>query len=302
MALDTLTSMTVFRQIAERGSLAAAARVTGLSAEMAGHHLRSLETRLGVRLVNRTTRRLNLTDAGRSYYRRCVAVLDEIALAEAEAGQQQAVAKGHIKIAAPLAFATSMLAEPIAAFSERHPQVSVEIDLSERNVGLVEEGYDLALRIGDLADSGLIIRRIATFPLILVAAPGYLERHPAPMHPTDIADHDVLIYTQTGNPRLWQFTGADGARVDVAVSGRLSASDIEFLMRLALQGHGLLQVPAFLLKDHLAEGNLVSLLGEWQTRLLPLHVVLPHRTLLPVAVRSFSDFLAGWFDGSRETR
>lgn len=295
MAMDTLTSMGVFRQAVDRGTIAAAARATGLSAEMAGHHLRSLEGRLGIRLLNRTTRRLSLTEAGRAYYNRCVAVLDEVAAAEAEAAHLQTEPKGHLKIAAPLAFGGSALVAPLAAFTQKYPEVSIDLDLSERNVQLVDEHYDLALRLGDLPDSSLVAKRLAAFPLVLVASPDYLAGAAVLDHPADITGHEALIYTQTRNPRLWEFADAEGKSVSAPVVGRIAASDVEFLLKLALQGRGLLQVPAFLLGEHRESGRLVQLLPTWRTRVLPLHVVLPHRSLLPATVRRFTDFLADWF-------
>ncbi|GAC1043978.1 LysR family transcriptional regulator [Rhizobium sp. No.120] len=295
MSLDTLTSMSVFRQMVERGSITAAAQFCGMSAEMAGHHLRSLEARLGVRLINRTTRRLHVTEAGQAYYRRCVAVLEEVALADAEAGQRQSSPSGMLKIAAPLAFGTALLSEPIAVFIEENPSVSVELSLSERNVSLIEEGYDVALRLGDLQESGLIARRLSAFPLIPVASEAYLAQHSPISAPWDIADHQVLIYTQTANPRSWRFNDAAGHHVDVSLTGRIAASDVEFLLRLALRGAGLLLAPSFVVADYLVRKELVAILPEWSMRTLPLSLVLPHRTLIPATVRSLSDFLSSWF-------
>lgn len=295
MALDRLVGMTVFRRAVELGSLAAAARALELSPEMAGQHLKVLEGRLGVRLLKRTTRRLSLTDAGRTYYDRCVAALDEIALAEAEAGSRQAEPGGRLRIAAPLAFGTALLAPAVAAFLDRHPGVSVEIDLSERAVDLLTENVDLALRLGELPPSGLIARRLASFPLILVASPAYLSNHPAPERPRDLAAHQTLIYTQTHTPTRWSFTGPSGTKESVAVDGRIRASDVGFLLDLALIGRGILLAPSFVLKDSLASGRLVPVLPDWHERSLPLHALWPHRTLMPATVRAFLDFLGNWF-------
>ncbi len=300
MALDRLVGMTVFRRAVELGSLAAAARALELSPEMAGQHLKALEGRLGVRLLKRTTRRLSLTDAGRAYYDRCVAALDEIALAEAEAGSRQAEPGGRLRIAAPLAFGTALLAPAIAAFLDRHPGVSVEVDLSERAVDLLAENVDLALRLGELPPSGLIARRLASFPLILAASPGYLSNHPAPERPRDLASHQTLIYTQTHAPTRWSFTGLAGTgpagtRESVAVDGRIRASDVSFLLHLALIGRGILLAPSFVLEGSLAAGRLVPVLPDWHERSLPLHALWPHRTLIPATVRAFLDFLGGWF-------
>ncbi len=295
MALDKLVGMTVFRRAVEFGSLAAAARALEISPEMAGQHLKALEGRLGVRLLKRTTRRLSLTDAGRAYYDRCVAALDEIALAEAEAGSRQAEPGGRLRIAAPLAFGTALLAPAIAAFLDRHPGVSVEIDLSERAVDLLVENVDLALRLGELPPSGLIARRLASFPLILAASPGYLSNHPAPERPSDLAAHRTLIYTQTHAPTRWSFAGPAGTREGVAVDGRIRASDVSFLLDLALIGRGILLAPSFVFADSLTTGRLVPVLPDWHERSLPLHALWPHRTLIPATVRAFLDFLGSWF-------
>ncbi len=295
MALDKLVGMTVFRRAVELGSLAAAARALELSPEMAGQHLKALEIRLGVRLLKRTTRRLSLTDAGRAYYDRCIAALDEIALAEAEAGSRQAEPGGRLRIATPLAFGTALLAPAIAAFLDRHPGVSIEVKLSERAVDLLAENVDLALRLGELPPSGLIARRLASFPLILAASPAYLSNHPAPERPRDLAAHQTLIYTQTHAPTRWSFTGPAGTRESVAVVGRIRASDVSFLLALALIGRGILLAPSFVLEDSLAAGRLVPVLPDWHERSLPLHALWPHRTLMPATVRAFLDFLGIWF-------
>ena len=295
MALDKLVGMTVFRRAVELGSLAAASRALELSPEMAGQHLKALEERLGVRLLKRTTRRLSLTDVGRGYYDRCIAALDEIVLAEAEAGSRQAEPSGCLRIAAPLAFGTALLAPAIATFLDQHPGVSVEVDLSERAVDLLTENVDLALRLGELAPSGLIARRLASFPLILVASPAYLSNHPAPERPRDLTAHQTLIYTQTHAPARWSFIGPADTRESVAIDGRIRASDISFLLHLALIGRGILLAPSFLLEDGLAAGRLIPVLPDWHERSLPLHALWPHRTLIPATVRAFLDFLGRWF-------
>ena len=295
MALDRLLGMPVFRRAVELGSLAAAARALDLSPEMAGQHLKGLEQRLGVRLLKRTTRHLSLTEVGRAYYDRCVAALDEIARAEAEAGSRQAEPSGRLRITTPLAFGTALLAPAIAAFLDGHPGVSVEVDLSERAVDLLTEGIDLAFRLGELAPSGLIARRLASFPLILVASPAYLSNRPPPERPRDLAAHQTPIYTQTHAPTRRWFTGPAGTRESVAIDGRTRASDIGFLQDLARIGRGILLAPSFVLEESLASGRLVPVLPDWHERSLPLHALWPHRTLIPATVRAFLDFLRGWF-------
>lgn len=300
MALDTLTGMAIFRQVVELGSISAAARHLDLSAEMAGHHLRALERRLGVRLVNRTTRRMHVTEAGEAYYRRCVAVLDEVALADAEAGRRRMSPAGRVRLAAPLAFANAMLADPVGAFTQAYPDIELDIDLSERNVGIVDEGFDLALRLGALKDSSLIARRLAAYPLLAVAAPAYLARHDPIGHPQDLSQHAALIYSQTAEPRVWRFTEAAGEHADIRMRGAIAASDVAFLLRLALAGQGVFLAPSFLVADHVARGELTILLQPWRTRLLPLSLLMPHRTLVPAAVQALSAFLADWFSARRD--
>jgi len=295
MSLDTLTSMTVFRDAIDGGSLAAAARRNGLSAEMAGRHLVSLETRLGIRLVNRSTRKLSLTDGGRAYLERCRAILDEISYAEADAGALQAEPRGHLQVAAPLAFATAVLAPAVDAYLARHEHVSIDLDLAEREVDLIAAGFDVALRLGDLPDTALVARKLGQFPLVLVASPAYLARHGAPATPEALAAHAFLIYTQTAAPQRLTLTDDQDRRVSVKLAGTTRASDIGFLVELALLGRGPLLAPSFVVDQHLKTGRLIRILPQWAARILPFHALLPHRTLMPATVRSFVDFLAAWF-------
>lgn len=297
MALDRLLGMTVFRRAVELGSLAAAGRVTGVSAEMAGQHLKALEARLGVRLLSRTTRRLALTEAGQAYYQRCVAALEEITLAEAEAGARQAAPSGRLRVTAPLGFANALLAPLIVSFLDRHPNLSIDMALSEHKADLVAEGFDLALRLGDLAPSSLMARRLGSVQLILVASPAYLGRAGTPADPRDLADHEVLIYAQTASPTRWSFSRPSGETVSIDIRGRITASDVEFLIRLALLDRGVLLAPRFMLAEHLRSGALVEVLQGWRERTLPLHVLWPHRTLVPVPTRAFVDFLAAQIEG-----
>lgn len=294
MALDRLMGMTVFRRALELGSLAAAGRATGLSAEMAGQHLKALEMRLGVRLLSRTTRRLSPTEAGQVFYGRCVAALDEIALAEAEAGARQDEPSGRLRLAAPLGFGNALLAPAVSLFLDRHPGVFIEIELSESKADLLVGEFDLAIRLGELAPSGLMSKRLASYQLLLVASPAYLAAHGTPGHPRELVAHQALIYSQTAAPTRWCFTARDGGRHAVAIRGRIIASDVEFLIRLALLGRGVLLAPSFLLETHLRAGTLRPILADWRERSLPLHLLWPHRSLVPAPTRAFIDFLAAW--------
>ncbi|MCQ8239343.1 LysR family transcriptional regulator [Rhizosaccharibacter radicis] len=299
MALDVLLGMSVFRQAAELGSLAASARAHGLSPEMAGRHLRALEGRIGVRLLNRSTRRLAPTEAGRAYLARCAGILDEIADAEAEAGARGREPRGRLRVAAPLLFGRTVLAPVVEGFLDRWPLVSLELTLGEALVDVSGGAFDLALRLGALPDSALIARRIAAFPLLPVAAPAYLARQGTPAAPDELGRHEALIYTETATPRRWAFSDGNGARRTVEVEGRVGASDVGFLLELALSGRGVLLAPSFAVAPPLADNRLVRLLPDWNARTLPLHVLLPHRGLLPAATRCLVEFLADKLGTSR---
>ncbi|MBS1081659.1 LysR family transcriptional regulator [Gluconobacter kondonii] len=295
--MDRLTSMTIFRDAVAQGSLAAAARSHGLSSEMASRHLRALEKRLGVRLLNRSTRKLSLTAAGDAYLGRCTAILDEIASTEALAATLQASPTGLLRVAAPLAFANASLGPALDAYLKEYPGVSLALDLTERVADIVGEGYDVALRLGALPDSAMTARKLAEFPLVLVAAPGYLVGAPDIVSPEELERHEVLIYTQTARPNRITLKDAAGQKVSVALSGRVSASDIGILLELARRGFGPVFAPLFLVEHDLREGRLQQIMMNWTARALPLHAVLPNRFLTPSAARSFIEFMADWFRG-----
>jgi DNA-binding transcriptional LysR family regulator len=298
--VDRITSMSVFKRAVDEGSLAAAARHFGISPEMAGAHVRSLETRLGARLLNRTTRRLHLTEVGASYYARCASILADIEEAEAEASSQQAAPRGLLRIAAPLTFGVRHMASAVSDYVASHPEVRVEVVLSDRFVNLIEEGIDLAIRVGDLQESSLIARRLASAHLVVCAAPEYLRRAGEPETPSDLKRHACLIYTETLAPTKWRFEGANGHVETVNVSGTISSSSVEFIHQLALAGHGVMLAPSFAVGMDIAQERLTALLTDWRSRALPIHILYPHRPLLSAKVRTFVDFLAGRFGPTPE--
>jgi DNA-binding transcriptional LysR family regulator len=296
--VDRITSMAVFKRAVEDGSFAAAARHFGISPEMAGAHVRSLEKRLGVRLLNRTTRRLHLTEVGTSYYARCASILADIDEAEVEANSLQAAPRGLLRIAAPVTFGIKHLAAAVGDYMMRYPEVIVEVAVSDRFVNLVEEGIDIAIRIGELQESSLIARRLTSAHLVVCAAPAYLRRGGRPETPGDLARQACLIYTETISPSTWRFEGPGGQREIVEVSGRISSTNAEFIHQLALAGHGVIRAPSFSVGMDIAEGRLTALLTDWRSRTLPIHALYPHRPLLSAKVRTFVDFLTERFEGA----
>lgn len=199
--------------------------------------------------------------------------------------------RGLLRVAAPGTFGVLRLAPLIGDYVRLYPEVSVDIVLSDRFVNLIEEGFDVALRIGALPDSSLVARQVSSARLVACAAPAYLQRAGTPKAPADLARYPCLIYAETAAPRLWQFTDAGGRTETVRVSGPVTANGTEFLLRLVLDGHGVMLAPSFLVDAEIAAGRLTPVLTEWRLRDLPVHLLYPHRPLLAAKVRSFIDFL-----------
>jgi DNA-binding transcriptional LysR family regulator len=254
--------------------------------------VRALEGHLGVRLLNRSTRRLHLTEAGGGFYARCRQILADIEEAEAEATALQATPRGLLRLAAPVTFGVLHIAPALSEYMTRYPEVSLDVAISDRFVNLIEEGFDLAVRIGELSDSNMIVRRLTTSHLLACASPIYLNRAGRPQSPADLSRHACLIYTQTSTPEIWRFEAPDGGVETVRVSGPLTSTNAAFVHRMALAGHGIVLGPSFSFAADIKEGRLIPLLTDWRSRELPIHAVYPHRSLLAAKVRSFVDFLA----------
>jgi DNA-binding transcriptional LysR family regulator len=298
--MDRLLSMTVFKRVVDAGSFAGAARHFDISPEMAGNHVRALEAHLGVRLLNRTTRRMHLTEVGAAYHARCAQILSEIEEAEAEAGSQQAAPSGLLRITGPLTFGELHLGPAIGDYMARYPSVRVEVFLSDRHVNLIDEGFDMAIRIGDPPDSSLIARRLASARLVLCASPAYLDRSGRPEKPADLTRHACLVYADLRSPRTWRFTDPDGHAETVQISGPFSCNNPQLLVSLAIAGHGLILWPSFAVGADILAGRLVPLLTQWRSRELTIRALYPHRALLTAKVRTFVDFLAERFEPEPE--
>lgn len=288
--LDRVTGMQVFARVAALGSFSAAARALGLSQTGVTKHVAALETRLGTRLLHRTTRRLTLTETGRSYLEACERILAEIAEAEAMAGAEGVEAHGTLRLNVPLSFGVREIAPALAAFAAAHPALTIELGLNDRRVDLIEEGWDLAVRIGTLADSGLIARRLAASRLLVCAGPDYLDRHGTPRAPEDLREHNCLDYTLSDSSG-WRF----GDRV-YPVSGTLRAPNGAALVAAASAGLGLVYQPTFLVAEALRAGSLVALDLGAPCPTLPIHALMPPGRR-PAKTRAFVDFLAQRFAG-----
>lgn len=288
--MDRLAAMQSFVRTVERGSFAAAATGTGLSATMIGNHVRFLEARLGALLLHRTTRRQSLTELGRAYYERCRGILLDIEAAEAFADAVQAVPRGLLRMTAPVVLGTTVLPRLLAEYLRVHPQVQVDLILQDRRVDLLEDGLDAAIRAGRLPDSGLIARVLAPLQMVVCAAPAYLAARGAPETPADLAAHDCLDFAHAAEPGMWRFAGS-GGEVAVAVNGSLRINSGQALRVAALEGAGVSLLPEVLVAGDLAEGRLVLLLADHPAPSLKLHLLtLPDRHPTP-KLRSFVEFI-----------
>jgi DNA-binding transcriptional LysR family regulator len=292
--MDTLVSMKVFRHVVEVGSFVGAAEKMEMSAAMASKHVMHLEQQLGARLLNRTTRRVAPTEAGREYYERLSQVLTELEEAEQVVGAASVVPQGRLRVSSLSAFGLSHVMAAVADYAAQYPQVIVDMTLSDRVVELIDEGFDVAIRAspGGLKSSSLIARQIATAHLVLCASPAYLRRHGTPKSIADLANHNYLQYA--GVSALELATGDASPRV--RLSGNLIVNHLEAQRVIVLQGAGIATLGTEVIGDDLAAGRLVPLLvDDVPPRELPIHVVYASRRHLSAKVRSFVDFLAERF-------
>ncbi|GAB0114133.1 LysR family transcriptional regulator [Acidisoma sp. C75] len=293
--MDRLTALSVFVAAAELGSLAAAARRLGMTPAMAGKYLAALEASLGIRLMQRTTRKLHLTEAGEGYLPRCRDILDALDEADRAASALQAEPRGLLRITAPASFAAPYLAPPVAAFLDRHPAMRIEMTVQDRFADMIGEGFDLAIRIGHLADSSLIARRFAESRMMACAAPSYLAARGDPETPEDLARLDRLAFSRAQSAGDWSFTGADGQAHRVAGTPRLLADDMDMLVAAAVAGAGVVYGPSFALAPHLASGALARVLPGFRTETLGIHCLYPSARLAGAKLRLFIDALERWF-------
>lgn len=291
--MDLLDSMKVYVMAVEKGSLSAAAAACDISATMAGNHLRTLEKRLGMRLLQRTTRRQHLTAFGEDYYVRCREILRLVAETDAQAQNLQLAPAGKLRVTAPVTFGTEALMPALPAYLARYPEVSVDLALSDRVVDLVEEGFEAAIRIGQLPDSALIARPLAPYRLMICASPEYLAHRGTPGKPDDLSRHECLSFSPAALAS-WRLQDEAGS-LHVPVSGRLQVNSGQALRVAALHGLGIVLQPAILLEADVQAGRLVQLFPAHQLPSRPMNVVyLPDRYRSP-KLRSFVDFLVERF-------
>lgn len=295
--MDRVVSMRAFLRAADDGSMSAAARHLGMSPAMATKHINALEARLGVKLFHRSTRRLSLTEAGANYLEACRRILSDIDEAEAAAASQRVKASGLLRMNVPLSFGSRFVAPLLPEFSRRHPEVKVELGLSDAQLDLIAGSWDLAIRIGRLADSPLQARRLGDSAMCVCAAPMYLDRRGTPRRVAELTQHNCLSYTLSAmqDRRQWAF-GAKG-EFRVAISGDLLANNGDALLAAAVGGQGVIYQPHFIVGTALDRGDLVELkLDKSPVDLGGIHVLYPPDRRPPAKVRVMIDYLAEMFD------
>jgi len=293
--MDQLAAIEAFVRVAESGSFSKAAERLHSSKSAVSRQVSALEAELGARLLHRTTRALTLTEAGRSYFAQAARILADLAEANASVGELQAAPRGRLRVSAPMSFGFLHLAPAVPAFLDRYPDVELDMIMNDRFVDLVDEGFDMAVRIGTLADSSLVARKLAPMRRTVCAAPAYLEKHGTPASPDDLKGHQCLCYSNVGMAQEWRFVRPDGRPWPVEVHGRLHANNGDALRAVALRGFGLAALPSFLVGRDFQSGALVSVLEEFLPQDSAVHAVYPHARHLSPKVRAFVDFLAERF-------
>jgi len=284
-----------FVAVVEAASFSAAAERLGLAKSAVSRRISELEGRLGAQLLNRTTRRISLTDAGREFYERAQRLLSDLEEAEQSVIAGQAALRGRLRLAAPLSFGLLHLAPALDAFLAEHPELVLDLDLDDRRINLVEEGFDLALRIGELADSSLVARALAPIRMQLCASAEYVQRHGLPRQPSDLAAHAGLVYGNVPEAQQWRFIESGGKSHVVKVPARLRANNGDVLLRATLDGLGICVIPTFLCAEALARGDLIALLPGYEAPGTQAYLVYPSRRHLPQRVRALVEFLVQRF-------
>ncbi len=294
--MDRLTALTVFRWIVDTGSLAAAGRRLRLSPAAISKNLGELEAHLQVRLINRTTRRMSLTEAGALYYKHVAQVLDDLDAADRALGPMQQIPAGTLRVAAPMTVTLVCLSAAIPRFLTRYPQISLDLNLDDRRVDVIKEGYDIAIRGSDnLEDSSLAARRLMVMRHVLCAAPGYFEAHGEPLVPEDLRRHVCVQFMLSGHAAQWEFRRGDEV-ARIGIDGRYKVTSSLAVRDALLAGFGLSLIPEPYVRQDLAAGRLRAVLTGWTMVETAVYAVFPSRRYLVPALRAFLDFLTGEFN------
>jgi DNA-binding transcriptional LysR family regulator len=288
--MDKVMSMRVFSAVAKNGSFSDAAKKLSISKAMASKHVQNLENSLGVRLFNRTTRNLNLTDVGSAYYDKVDTILADIDETELAISQLNSEPKGKLKIMAQPSFGAFHLSRALSVYLRKYPEVTTEIELSNRTPDLVEDGIDLALYVGELNDSSFVARKIASARRVICASPYYLKQNGTPLTPNDLAKHNCMIYAPRTALDEWEFIN-NNQKIKVGISGDIQCNDGDALRIAAIQGCGIAQLPTYMVGLDIQAGRLNALLEEYEPERLPVYAIYNHRKYLSAKIQTFIDFM-----------
>lgn len=289
--MNRLDAMHIFVRIAELGSFTAVAEQMGLARSVVTRQIAALESHLGVKLMVRNTRRLSLTSAGSAYLEKCKVVLDLIEAAEASVMEERLTPRGNIRIGVPLSFGLKKLTPILLEFSERYPDINLEIVFDDHQMNLIEEGIDLSIRIATQLAPGDIVRKLGSCRLFTVASPDYLKQHGRPNHPSELTNHECLGYTLTANGMSWEFM-VEGHLETFYIRSRIKANNGDALTEAAARGLGITRQPDFIVDDYLATGQVETILNEFNAAVLGIYAILSSNRYVPHRVRVLLDFLA----------
>ncbi|MGB5535231.1 MAG: LysR family transcriptional regulator [Thiogranum sp.] len=296
--MNRFENMTAFIRVVEVGSISGAADRLGVAKSAVSRRLKELEEHLGVELFHRTTRRMNLTDTGRAFYHQSVRILDDVLEAELATSQAHGTLEGSLKIALPSTFGLMHMGPAINEFSKAHPQIEFDLDFNDREVDLIQEGFDLAIRIANLPDSSLIARRLAPIQFVMCASPVYLEQMGMPQSPDELKEHQCLVYSLLRDFEYWHLTDSSGKEIKTKIHPYLKASTGEFLKDAAVEGRGIILLPSFIAYKEIERGALVKILKEYKLPQMDAYAIYPQTRHLSQRVRAFVDFLVKRFEGT----
>jgi DNA-binding transcriptional LysR family regulator len=288
--MDRLTSLTAFVRVVDSGGFSAAGRRLNMSTTMVSNHVQALEDRLGARLLHRTTRKVSLTEVGKAYYDRCIQILADLEQADDIAGALQSTPRGTLRVHTAT-HVVPFIAPVVAGFLASYPEVKVDLTMGERAIDLIDEGYDVAIRLTPPPDSSLIVRSLATWRHVLCCSPGYIDKHGRPQQLSELANHNCVRHVLYPYGDEWRFADRKDKPASVRVSGNLISNSGDMLRTAALQGGGIFLAPGFFVADDLESGRLVRLLPEYRPVEFAMNAVYPHRHHLSAKVRTFIDLL-----------
>jgi len=295
--MDRFENMETFIRVVEVGSISGAAERMGVTKSSVSRRLKELEGHLGVELFHRTTRKMNLTDTGRSFYQQSVRILEDVLETELATSKAHGELQGSLKIALPLSFGLMHMGPAINDFLEEHPQIEFDLDFNDREVDLIQEGFDLAIRIASLPDSSLIARRLAPIQHVICATPDYLNKHGTPQSLEDLQQHQCLAYSLMHDYKTWRFTDENNQEYKVTFKPHIKASVGEFLRDAAVNGQGIVTLPTFIVYREIENGTLLQLLHEYRPWQVDAYAIYPQTRHLSQRVRAFVDFLVKRFEG-----